>query len=56
MNELFPPTEAELQEIISELEAKLSNESHETEWHELAETLKEKSTQLKTLILQNNHL
>ena len=54
--EFFPPTEAELEQIILALMTKLEDFRYQDEWVELSEQLKEKEDQLKKLIIKNNAL
>ena len=54
--EFFPPTEAELEQIILTLMTKLEDFRYQDEWEDLSEQLKEKEDQLKKLIIKNNAL
>ncbi len=47
--EMFPPTQAELEEMIYTLQKKLEDEKYRDEWHELHEELQEKEKQLDEL-------
>lgn len=49
INEIFPPTEQELEEMIYTLQKKLEDERYRDEWKELHEELKEKERQLEQL-------
>lgn len=49
INEIFPPTEQELEEMIYTLTKKLEDERYRDEWKELHEELKEKEKQLEQL-------
>jgi len=55
-NEMFPPTQQELEEMIYTLTKKLENEKYQDEWEDLAEQLKEKEKQLQELIIKDNAL
>lgn len=55
-NEMFPPSEVELNKIIAELKRRLENERYEDEWKSLDEELKKREQQLKELIIKNNAL
>ena len=55
-SEFFPPTEAELEEMIKSLEARLNDDSYQDEWTEINEQLKVKQQQLQDLIITNNLL
>lgn len=49
---MFPPTVAELEEMIFVLIKKLEDEKYRDDWEELAEELKEKEKQLEQLLNQ----
>lgn len=49
INEIFPPTEQELEEMIYTLQKQLEDERYRDEWKELHEELKEKEKQLEQL-------
>lgn len=49
INEIFPPTEQELEEMIYTLQKQLEDERYRDEWKELHEELKEKERQLQQL-------
>ncbi len=55
-NEMFPPTQQELEEMIYTLTKKLEDERYSDEWEDLAEQLKEKEQQLQELIIKDNAL
>lgn len=55
-NEMFPPSEAELNIIIAKLKQRLEDEYYEDEWKSLDEELKKREQQLKELIIKNNAL
>lgn len=55
-NEMFPPTQQELEEMIYTLSKKLEDERYSDEWEDLAEQLKEKEQQLQELIIKDNAL
>ncbi len=55
-NEIFPPTEKELEAIIKEIKARLEDEKYQDNWKELYEELEFRQKQLKNLIIQNNAL
>lgn len=48
-NEMFPPTQEELEKMIDTLQKKLEDERYSSEWEELHEELKEKEKQLEQL-------
>ena len=54
--EFFPPTEAELEEMIKTLKARLEDEKYQDDWKQLYEDLEFRQKQLKKLIIQNNAL
>lgn len=54
INEMFPPSEDELQQIIKGLKSRLEDDSYQDEWPEIAELLKIKEQQLKDLTIQND--
>ena len=56
MNEFFPPTEAELEAIINELQQKLEDERYEEEWIKLHDELLFRQKQLHELTIKNNAL
>lgn len=49
LQEIFPPTQQELEEMIFELTKKLENERYRDEWQELAEKREELEKQLEEL-------
>lgn len=49
LQEIFPPTQQELEEMIFELTKKLENERYRDEWQELAEKREEIEIQLEEL-------
>lgn len=53
LQEIFPPTQQELEEMIFELTKKLEDERYRDEWPELAEKREELEKQLK--IKSNEH-
>ena len=55
-NEFFPPTEEELEIIISALKIQLEDEKYQDQWQELYRTLEERQNQLKNLTILNNAL
>lgn len=52
--EIFPPTQEELEEMIKELKKKLEDDKYSDEWKELNELLKKKEEQLRQLIIKDN--
>lgn len=56
VNEMFPPTQQELEEMIYELTKKLENEKHQDEWEDLAEKREELEKRLQELIIKDNAL
>ncbi|WP_018675514.1 hypothetical protein [Riemerella columbina] len=55
-NEMFPPSEAELNEIIAKLKQRLEDERYSEDWKNLHEELQKREQQLKELIIKNNAL
>lgn len=49
LQEIFPPTQQELEEMIFELTKKLENECYRDEWQELAEKREELEKQLEEI-------
>lgn len=49
LQEIFPPTQQELEEMIFELTKKLENERYRDEWPELAEKREELEKQLEEI-------
>lgn len=56
VNEIFPPTQQELEEMIFELTKKLENEKYQDEWEDLAEKREELEKRLQELIIKDNAL
>ena len=56
MNEFFPPTEPELEQMIKTLKQQLEDPKFEDEWKVLYLELEERENQLKQITLQNNIL
>ena len=54
--EFFPPTEEELETMISETENKMERAQSQDEWLEYLNRLQELKDQLQQLIIQNNAL
>jgi hypothetical protein len=54
--EFFPPTEAELEEMIKILKARLEDEKYQDDWKQLFEELEFRQNQIKKLIIKNNAL
>lgn len=52
LQEIFPPTQQELEEMIYELTKKLEDERYREEWQELAEKREELEKQLENLLKQ----
>lgn len=55
-NEMFPPSEAELNEIIAKLKQRLEDERYSEDWKSLHEELQKREQQLKEIIIKNNAL
>ena len=55
-NEMFPPTEKELEEIIAGLKAQLEDDRYQEEWIKIHDELMFREKQLKNLIITNNTL
>lgn len=53
-NEMFPPTQEELEKVIDTLQKQLEDERYRDEWQELHEELKEKERQLEELKNKDN--
>lgn len=49
LQEIFPPTQQELEEMIFELTKKLENERYRDEWQELAEKREELEKELEEI-------
>ena len=56
INEMFPPTQKELEQIIKGLKARLEDDSYQEEWVKIHNELMHRERQLKQLIIQNNAL
>ncbi len=56
VNEMFPPTQQELEEMIYELTKKLENEKYQDQWEDLAEKREELEKRLQELIIKDNTL
>lgn len=56
MDEMFPPTEKELEEIISSLKAQLEDDRYQEEWIKIHDELMFREKQLKNLVITNNIL
>ena len=55
-NQMFPPTEKELEEIIAVLKARLEDDSYQEEWVKIHDELLFRQNQLKNLTITNNAL
>lgn len=53
INEFFPPTEDELEQMISTLKQQLEDPKFEEDWKTLYLELEERQNQLKNLIILN---
>ncbi|WP_180982814.1 hypothetical protein [Chryseobacterium scophthalmum] len=56
MDEMFPPTAEELEQIIKGLKARLEDDSYQEEWFKINDELMYRENQLKELIIENNAL
>jgi len=56
INEIFPPTQEELEQIIKGLKSRLEDESYQEEWVKIHDELMNRENQLKELIIDNNAL
>lgn len=56
INEFFPPTEEELQQIIAGLKARLEDDAYQEEWIKIHDELMFREKQLQELIIKNNAL
>lgn len=54
INEMFPPTVEELEEIIKGLKARLEDDSYQEEWVKIHYELMHRENQLKQLIINEN--
>ncbi len=55
-NEIFPPDEEELQQIIAELQTKMENAESQLEYDEYRLQLQHREEQLRQLTIINNAL
>ncbi|GGG47245.1 hypothetical protein [Epilithonimonas arachidiradicis] len=55
-NEMFPPTEKELEDIIAGLKARLEDDSYQEEWIKIHDELMFRQKQLQELTNTNNAL
>lgn len=55
-NEMFPPDEKELKEIIKGLKARLEDDAYQEEWIKIHDELMFREKQLKELTITNNEL
>lgn len=55
-NEMFPPTQEELEQIIKGLRSRLQDDSYQDEWIRINTELIEKEKQLQQLIINENIL
>ena len=55
-NEFFPPTEAELDDMIKDIQKKMETAEDRAEYDKLHDKLKELRQQKQQLIIQNNAL
>lgn len=53
INEFFPPTEPELEQMIATLKKQLEDPKFEEDWKTLFLELEERENQLKQLTIQN---
>lgn len=56
MDEMFPPTEKELKQIIAGLKAQLEDDRYQEDWIKIHNELMFRQKQLKKLIIKNNAL
>lgn len=56
INEIFPPTAEELEQIIKGLKARLEDDSYQDEWVKIHDELMFREKQLKQLTIQDNAL
>lgn len=56
INEMFPPTVEELEEIIKALKARLEDDSYQEEWVKIHDELMHREQQLRDLTIINNTL
>lgn len=55
-NEMFPPTQEDLEKFIRSLKARLEDDSFQNEWSQINKELIEKEKQLQALIIKDNIL
>lgn len=53
INEMFPPTVEELEEIIKGLKARLEDDSYQEEWVKIHDELMHREQQLRDLTISN---
>lgn len=56
INEIFPPSQEELEQIIKGLKSRLEDDSYQEEWVKIHDELMYRENQLKELIIENNAL
>ena len=55
-DEMFPPNEEELEQIIRGLKARLEDDSYQEEWVKIHDELMHRENQLKEITIKNNAL